>query len=207
MDLSNILYFIAACMLLTIAPGPDILFVIAQSISHGRKAGIATALGLCSGVTVHTLAAALGISAILHQSTLAFQILKYAGACYLLFLAWQALRERKQPLSAVQVSKKSMGALFRRGIFMNVLNPKVSLFFLALLPQFVTPGTMNPSLQMIVLGLIFMVQAIFIFSIVAFFAGSFGKKVLSRPRVAYYVNTAKAGLFAIIGIRLAMAEK
>jgi len=206
-ELSQVIYFITVSMMLTLLPGPDILFVITQSISQGRKAGIATALGLCSGVTVHTLAAAFGISAILQQSAVVFQIVKYAGACYLLYLAWQAVREGKTALAAESVPKQSLSSLYKRGILMNVLNPKVSLFFLAFLPQFVTPEAGNTSLQMIFLGFVFMIQSVLIFTVVAVFSGSFGRKLFDNPRVSRYVNIFKASLFAIIGIRLALPDK
>ncbi|MFC4766688.1 LysE family translocator [Effusibacillus consociatus] len=207
MEFASLLYFIAVSMLMTIAPGPDILFVIAQSVSQGRKAGIATALGLCSGVTVHTLAAALGISALLHQSTVAFQIVKYAGALYLLYMAWQAIKEGSDSPVNQTATRMSPGALYRRGILMNVLNPKVSLFFLAFLPQFVSPEVGNISGQMIVLGLIFMLQAIIIFTLVAIFSGSFGRKIVNNSRISKYVNMAKASIFVFIGIRLALSDK
>jgi threonine/homoserine/homoserine lactone efflux protein len=207
MDFSQVAYYLSVCALLTLMPGPDILFVIMQSISQGRKAGIATALGLCSGVTVHTLAAALGISAILQQSAAVFQVLKVAGACYLLYLAWQAFREGRSAMTMDEVPKLSLPALYKRGILMNVLNPKVSLFFLAFLPQFVTPGSGNPPLQMIFLGLLFMLQSIVIFTIVAVFAGSLGRKLFDNPRIGRMVNLAKAGLFAFIGIRLVLPEE
>lgn len=207
MDLSNVLTFIAASMLLTLAPGPDILFVITQSITQGRKAGVATALGLCSGVTVHTLAAAFGVSAILQQSAAAFLVLKYAGACYLLYLAWQAYKEGKTVLSAQNVQKLDLAALYKKGILMNVLNPKVSLFFLAFLPQFVSPQAGNVPLQIATLGVLFMLQAIFVFTMVAVFSGSFGKRLFNNERIGKYVNIGKASIFALIGIRLAWPEK
>jgi threonine/homoserine/homoserine lactone efflux protein len=199
--------FLLVAIVLTLAPGPDILFVMAQSMSNGKKAGIATALGLCSGITVHTMAAALGISAILYQSNVAFRIVKYAGAVYLLYMAWRAFKEGDAPLTANTVEKRSLASLYRKGILMNVLNPKVSLFFLALLPQFVSTKAGNPVLQMIVLGLVFMVQAILIFSLVSLFAGSIGQKLHKHPRMNRYINKGKAGLFAMIGIRIALAEK
>jgi threonine/homoserine/homoserine lactone efflux protein len=207
MDVSHVLSFLVVSMLLTIAPGPDILFVIMQSISHGKKSGIATALGLCTGVTVHTLAAAFGISAILHESVLAFQILKYAGALYLLYLAWQAFKEGKQAFSTETVPKQSLSSLYKRGIFMNVLNPKVSLFFLAFLPQFVSPASGHMSIQMIFLGILFMLQAILIFTIVAVCAETFGRKIIGSTGAMKYVNVLKAGVFACISIRLAFYEK
>lgn len=207
MELSTILSFLAVSVLLTLAPGPDILFVIAQSLSNGRRAGIATALGLASGVIAHTTAAALGITAILYNSAFAFQLVKYAGAVYLLYLAYQAVKEGGAPLSASAPEKKSASRLYRTGILMNVLNPKVSLFFLAFLPQFVTPGSGDEPFQMMVLGMVFMLQTIVLFSAVAVFAGIFGQKLLGRSSVAKAVNYGKAVLYAAIGIRIALSEK
>jgi len=128
---SQLIYFIAASAALTFLPGPDILFVLTQSISQGKIAGIATATGLCTGILVHTSAAAFGISALIYKSALAFEIVKYAGAAYLLYLAWQALRESGELVSSAPIRERNSFALYRRGIFMNVLNPKVALFFLA----------------------------------------------------------------------------
>ncbi|WNC12656.1 LysE family translocator [Brevibacillus brevis] len=206
MDLSLLLSFLAVSVLLTLAPGPDILFVIAQSISHGRKAGISTALGLATGVIAHTTAAALGITAILYNSALAFHVVKYAGALYLLYLAYQAIKEGGSPLSTAVPQKQSALRLYRTGIFMNVLNPKVSLFFLAFLPQFITPGTGDEAFQMMILGIVFMVQTIILFSTVAVFAGMFGQKLLSKSSVGKYVNYGKAVLYAAIGIRIALSD-
>ncbi|MDD5351370.1 MAG: LysE family translocator, partial [Chthoniobacteraceae bacterium] len=139
MTASTFLCFLGASAALTLAPGPDITFVITQGISRGRKAAIVSALGMCSGVSVHTTAAALGISAALYASAAAFTFLKFAGAAYLLYLAWKALREPVGPrLSAGKAEVQPAGILFRRGFMMNVVNPKVGLFFLAFLPQFVT---------------------------------------------------------------------
>ncbi|ALS24229.1 MULTISPECIES: LysE family translocator [Paenibacillus] len=207
MDIHIVLYFTAASILLTLAPGPDILFVAAQSVSNGRKAGIATALGLCTGVLAHTFAAAAGISALLYNSALLFQLVKYAGAAYLLYLAWQALKEGAGELSLERVPRQSAGALYRRGILMNMLNPKVSLFFLALLPQFVTPDGSHPALQMMVLGVIFMVQAIVVFSLVSLGAGFVGSKLRARTGTIRWINRAKALLYAVIGLRLMFAQK
>ncbi|MED4780601.1 LysE family translocator [Brevibacillus choshinensis] len=207
MDLTLLLSFLAVSVLLTLTPGPDILFVIAQSISNGRKAGIATAMGLTTGLIAHTTAAALGITAILYNSAFAFQLVKYAGALYLLYLAYQAIKEGANPLTTAVPEKKSPLRLYRTGILMNVLNPKVSLFFLAFLPQFIIPGTGNEPLQMMILGVIFMIQTIILFSAVAVFAGIFGQKLLGRASVGKYVNYGKAILYAGIGIRIALAEK
>ncbi len=206
-EASQLIYFIAASAALTFLPGPDIIFVLTQSISQGKIAGIATASGLCTGVLVHTTAAALGVSAIVYQSALAFTVLKYLGAAYLLYLAWQALREGDRVLSSGQAQITDFRALYKKGIFMNVLNPKVALFFLAFLPQFVNLEAGGVPTQMILLGIIFMVQALLIFSVISVFAGTIGNKILERPGVGKYINWGKAGIFTAIGIQLAVSHK
>jgi threonine/homoserine/homoserine lactone efflux protein len=201
------MYFIAASAALTFLPGPDILFVLTQSISQGKIAGVATATGLCTGILVHTSAAALGISALIYKSALAFEIVKYAGAAYLLYLAWQALRESGELISSVPVRETNTFALYRRGIFMNVLNPKVALFFLAFLPQFVNAESGNVSMQMVFLGIVFLIQAWLIFSAISVFAGTIGDKIVKKPGIGKYINWGKAGIFTVIGVKLALSHK
>jgi threonine/homoserine/homoserine lactone efflux protein len=162
MPLSTLLAFLGASIALTLAPGPDNIFVITQGIARGRKPAIVTALGMCSGVSVHTTAAAFGISAVFYSSAIAFTVVKSAGAAYLLYLAFKTLKERSA-IRLAAVDELPAAALFRRGFVMNVLNPKVAMFFLAFLPQFVTPSAGRIPLQMLLLGIIFMVQAVVIF--------------------------------------------
>lgn len=200
-----LLYFLGASMALTIAPGPDNLFVMTQGITRGRKPAIISALGMCSGVSVHTLMAAFGISAIFHASALAFSLVKYAGAAYLLFLAYKTLRERSS-IHLAQAVELPAWALFRRGFIMNVLNPKVAMFFLAFLPQFLTPDGLAVPFQMLLLGLIFMLQAVAIFTLIGYFSGSIGHYILSRPKLARYFDWLAAGVFVLLGLRLALAE-
>lgn len=204
---SQLIYFIAASAALTFLPGPDILFVLTQSISQGKMAGVATATGLCTGILVHTSAAALGISALLYKSALAFEIVKYAGAAYLLYLAWQAIRESGELISSAPVRETNAFALYRRGIFMNVLNPKVALFFLAFLPQFINLESGSVPMQMIFLGIVFLVQAWLIFSAISVFAGTIGDKIVQRPGIVKYIKWGKAGIFTAIGVKLALAHK
>ena len=206
MTISTLLYFLGASVALTLAPGPDNIFVITQGIARGKKAAIVTALGMCSGISVHTTAAAFGLSAVFYSSALAFNVVKYAGAAYLLYLAWKTLGER----SGIQLSvadERPAGELFKRGFVMNVLNPKVAMFFLAFLPQFVTPMTRSVPLHMLLLGFIFMLQAIVIFSLIGYFSGSIGSFILARPRIAKYFDWLTAGVFASLGVRLALAER
>ncbi|QLC49176.1 LysE family translocator [Methanolobus zinderi] len=204
---AQLLYFIAASVALTLLPGPDILFVLTQSISRGKKAGMATAGGLCTGLLFHTTAAALGVSAILYNSALAFSILKYAGAIYLLYLAYKSLKEDDRFISSGVEGEKDLSLLYRRGIFMNLLNPKVSLFFLAFLPQFVNLDAGNIPYQMIFLGMVFLIQALVVFFMVSMFAGYIGVKIMERPGVGRYVNWAKAGIFSFIGLELAISGR
>ena len=206
MSASTLLYFLGASVAITVAPGPDNIFVMTQGIARGRKSAIVTALGMCSGISVHTSAAACGISAVFYSSVVAFNAVKYAGAAYLLYLAYKTMKER----SAIRLSTadgRSAAALFRRGFIMNVLNPKVAMFFLAFLPQFVTPDAGSFPLQMLVLGCIFMVQAVIIFCLIGYCSGSIGRFILARPGFAKYLDWLTAGVFTSLGVRLALAER
>jgi len=205
MEPSNLLYFLSAAVMLTILPGPDMLFVIAQSISLGKKAGISVALGLCTGLIFHTIAAAFGISIIIYNSDVAFMILKYLGVVYLIFLAFMALKESTINLNINwQINKIH---LYRKGILMNLLNPKVLLFFLAFLPQFVDQSDRNVSLQMVSLGIIFIIQAIIIFSIVSILASKISEKLITNKKFAKYLKWIKAGILLSIGISLIFVNK
>ncbi|MCK5077845.1 MAG: LysE family translocator [Calditrichia bacterium] len=203
----NLLAFIGASVILTLMPGPDIIFVITLSITQGKKSGILTALGLVTGLIVHTTAAALGLSIILYESALAFQIVKYLGAAYLIYLGIIAIRERnKNALQINRNAKYENKKLYRRGILMNILNPKVSLFFLAFLPQFVSADSSNVSLEMMFLGIIFMVQAIIVFTIVSILAHKLSEQIVKNPKVAKVINWVKASVFLIIGIQIAISD-
>ncbi|OUO40789.1 threonine transporter RhtB [Megamonas hypermegale] len=179
MDLSTFLYFLIASMLLTIAPGPDIMYLLAKSLADGARSGISLALGLTTGLIFHTSLVIIGVAAIIQQSPLAFAILKYAGAAYLLYLAWGAFHAQGNlKLNAVNKSG-SYFKLYRRGVIMNVLNPKVLLFFLAFLPQFVDLNSDSVSLQIAFLGFIFGLQTLVIFSLVAICAGKVRDYILN----------------------------
>lgn len=206
MDTSQLAYFLGASILLTIAPGPDNVFVVTQGITRGRKAAVLTAIGMCSGISVHTTAAALGISAVFYSSAVAFSMVKFAGAAYLLFLAWKTVRERRDIELRGNYRQLSGFALFKRGFIMNVLNPKVALFFVAFLPQFVSPGSGNVALEMVMLGLVFMVQGMIIFTAIGLLSGAIGSYLLRKPQVSRIFSWLTAGIFATLGIRLALAR-
>jgi threonine/homoserine/homoserine lactone efflux protein len=206
MTISTLFYFLSASVLLTLAPGPDNIFVLTQGLTRGRRPAIVTALGMCSGISVHTTAAAFGVSAVFYSSVVAFNLVKYAGAAYLLYLAFRTLKDRST-VSLPQADQRPAAALFKRGFIMNVLNPKVAMFFLAFLPQFVNPAAGHVPLQMFVLGFIFMLQAVVIFSAIGYFSGAIGGCLLGKPRIARTFHWLTAGVFASLGIRLALAER
>lgn len=198
----NVWGFISAAVLLTLMPGPDILFVITQSITRGRKAGMVFAAGLCTGLIAHVTAVSLGISVLLMSSPLAFTILKFAGAAYLLYLGVKAFLARHQNHFSLATDNAVSGKLYRKGILMNILNPKVILFFLAFFPQFIDREIGNPIPQMLFLGLIFMIQAFLIFSLVAILADRLARGLMQEPKIALGVNVAEALIYGVIGISI-----
>ncbi|MFD1294152.1 LysE family translocator [Lutibacter holmesii] len=175
MNYEILISFIGASMLLTIMPGPDIIYVLVQSITNGKKYGVVTALGLVSGILVHTTLVAFGVSALLKQSELVFFIIKLFGACYLVYLAYLSYISSEEVLLNTRVEKKGMFKLFQQGFLMNVLNPKVSIFFLAFFPGFLFSNTLNTVFQFYALGILFMLQAFLIFSVVSILSGSFAQ--------------------------------
>ncbi|WP_455384201.1 LysE family translocator [Acidihalobacter prosperus] len=201
--------FVPASLALIAAPGPDLLFLLAQGMQRGRRAGLATAFGLASGNLVHTLGAALGVSVIFRTSALAFSLLKIAGVLYLLYLAWHALRSGAgSPGQAAAVPERSLAALFRRGVLMNVLNPKVALFFLAFLPQFAHPEQGSVGLQMLMLGGVFTLLVMAVFGTAGWFAGALRPWLLRRGgRVKKLSTWLMAGIYSALALRLALVTR
>lgn len=208
MDASILLAFLGASVLLTLAPGPDNLFVISQSMSYGFRAGFSTSLGLCTGLIAHTTFAALGLSAVLYQSSLLFQIIKIIGAVYLIYLAYQAFKEGKQASTEeIHVRKQSYQSLYKKGIMMNLLNPKVSLFFLAFLPQFVSPASTTMKLDMFLFGIIFIIQAIVLFTLFSALASKIRTFLNRSPIILPMIHYGKGALFALVGVNLLFSEQ
>ena len=202
MDLSTFLYFLVASVLLTIAPGPDIMYLLAKSLADGARSGIALAFGLCTGLTFHTTLVIIGVAAVIQQSPTAFAVLKYAGAAYLLYLAWGAFHAQGDlKLNTVNKSA-SYFKLYRRGVIMNVLNPKVLLFFLAFLPQFVNLNSDSVSLQIAFLGFIFGLQTLIVFSLVAVCAGKVRDYILNIKNFNKIMGYVQG--IVLIGISLAL---
>lgn len=196
----NVGGFIIAAVLLTLMPGPDILFVITQSITQGRKAGIVFASGLCTGLIFHVIAVSLGVSVILAESTLAFSVLKLAGAAYLVYLGVMAFLHRKQTALRFTAETSYVSRLYRKGIWMNLLNPKVILFFLAFFPQFIDAKAGRPVFQMFFLGFLFIVQAVCIFSMIAVLADRLSERLMKNPKFSLGMNIAESVIYCGIGI-------
>jgi len=203
--------FFMTAVLLALTPGPDNIFVVTQAALRGKRAGIIVTMGLCCGVMGHTAAVALGVAAIFQTSALAFTLLKYAGAAYLLYLAYGAFRASSEahPDSSDPSSKITVKGqrLFLRGILMSSTNPKVSIFFLAFLPQFVDPALGSVTLQIIQLGSVFILAAFLIFSLFALMAGRLGQGLLKSPKGHKIMNRIAGGVFIALALKLATSNR
>jgi threonine/homoserine/homoserine lactone efflux protein len=206
-DLSILALFTSASVLLALAPGPDNIFVLTQSALKGKLVGIVVTLGLCTGLIVHTSAVALGVAAIFQASALAFNLLKYAGAAYLLFLAWGAFRAGASTLDNRETRETSLWRYYLRGIIMNVTNPKVSIFFLAFLPQFTNPAKGSLPLQLIILGLLFILATIVVFGTISLLAGMLGQWLRRSERAQVLLNRIAGAIFAGLALKLATASR
>lgn len=205
--IETLLVFFMASTLLALTPGPDNLFVLAQAAQRGKMAGIAVTGGLCTGLLVHTAAVALGVAAVFQASSLAFSLLKYIGAAYLLYLAWQSFRAGADTEGGSSVLRIGFTRLYGRGIVMNVTNPKVSLFFLAFLPQFTDPlsGPLLP--QILVLGLLFILSTVFIFGGISILAGGLGARFRKSARAQVVLNRLAGTVFVALAVKLALARR
>lgn len=207
LDLQTIAMFITASTLLALAPGPDILFVLTQSMSQGSRSGIAIALGLCSGLIFHTTAVALGVAVIFQTSLLAFTLLKIIGAAYLLYLAFMAFKDASKSKLETDKTPIRLVSLYKRGIFMNITNPKVSIFFLAFLPQFTRPEAGNVTGQIFMLGALFMLSAFVVFFFVSLLAGRVGQWFSQTKNGEKILNRVAGTIFAALAFKLAFTSR
>jgi len=196
-------------VLLALAPGPDNVFVLMQSATHGRRAGMAVVLGLCTGLVGHTLAVAVGLAALIAASSVALTLLKFAGAAYLLYLALGAWRAGAVPINRAEPAANvtppaspRLLPLYRRGIIMNLTNPKVTLFFLAFFPQFVSLARGPATLQIVVLGAVFILAALLVFGTIAWCAGLLGERLTASTRAQRWLNRCTSVVFAGLALRL-----
>ncbi len=199
--------FLTASVALALVPGPDNIFVLMQSAIFGRKAGLQVTLGLCTGLIAHTLAVTLGIAVIFQTSALAFNVLKFAGAIYLLYLAFQAFKSKSVHQKGQQYSSLSWRQLYLRGIIMNTTNPKVAIFFLAFLPQFTNPALGSVTTQILALGGLFIVSSLLVFGLIAWFSGYLGEWFKASERAQVIMTRVAGTVFAGLALRLAVSER
>ncbi|WP_119965482.1 LysE family translocator [Simplicispira lacusdiani] len=210
--LETLVAFFGVAVILALTPGPDNIFVLLQSAQRGWRAGLAVVVGLCSGILVHTAAVALGLAAVFAASAVAFTVLKFCGAAYLAYLAWQALRARPEVVSEQAPATPAGSApspwrMVGRGMVMNLTNPKVLVFFLAFLPQFADPALGSVAPQLMVLGIVFMVATLLMFGAIACFSGVFGTLLQRSARAQTVLNRIAGLVFLGLAVRLATVDR
>jgi threonine/homoserine/homoserine lactone efflux protein len=209
-DHAAFLTFLVAALALNFAPGPDMLYVLGRSLGQGRKAGVVSSLGIFAGCLVHIAAAALGLAALLRASAVAYNVIRYAGAAYLIYLGVRTLasKDARNELSpGASPSPASLSRIFMQGVITNVLNPKVAMFFVAFLPQFVNGARGSVVFQIAVLGLIFDAGGTLVNIGVAFFAGEIGNRLRESIRAARWQRWLTGSIFIGLGVRLGLARR
>ncbi len=199
--------FFLASVLLALSPGPDNIFVLTQSALAGKLAGLVVTIGLCTGLIFHTLAVAFGVAVIFQTSAMAFSALKICGAAYLLYLAWQAFRASAAAIDTVNNGDRNLWQLYRRGIIMNITNPKVSIFFLAFLPQFADPARGSLTLQLIGFGGIFIVATILIFGSISLLAGLIRQWLYGSEKAQQVLNRIAGTVFVALAVNLVIMKR
>lgn len=198
--------FLATATVVVLMPGTGVVYTLAVAIGLGLRAGLVAALGCTLGIVPHMAASILGLSALLHASAVAFQVVKMAGVAYLLWMAWSVWRGRGALTVEGRTARVSAAKLIRDGILLNLLNPKLSVFFLAFLPQFVPADADDVALRMLGLALIFMAMTFAAFALYGAFAAALRRQVLSRPRAMAWMRGIFAASFALLAIRLAIGK-
>ena len=201
------LNFLVTCLIVVLIPGTGVIFTVSTGLTAGKRASVFAALGCTAGIILHLLASILGLSALLHTSALAFEVLKYAGVAYLLYLAYATWRDRSAFAMNDTPIVATLRSLIIRGFLLNILNPKLTIFFLAFLPQFVTPGSTAPALQMLVLSGVFMAMTFAVFVLYGLLANGFRRAVIESPRVQNWLRRSFAAAFAGLGLNLAFAQR
>lgn len=199
--------FFITCLIVVLIPGTGVIFTVSTGLTAGKRASVFAALGCTAGIIPHLLASILGLSALLHTSALAFEALKFAGAAYLLYLAYVTWRDRSAFAMNDTPTATTARSLMLRGFLLNILNPKLTIFFLAFLPQFVTPASAAPALQMLVLSGVFMAMTFAVFVVYGLLANVFRRAVIESPRVQNWLRRSFAAAFAGLGLNLALAQR
>lgn len=198
------LEFMITALIVVLIPGTGVVYTLAVGFGQGRLQSIYAAFGCTLGIVPHILASVLGLSAVLHTSAFLFQTVKYAGAAYLLYLAWQTLRDKGPLKFEADTQKRSSFAIAKTGLLINILNPKLSIFFLAFLPQFVPLSAQNATLSMLGLGAVFMAMTFAVFVLYGVFAAWVRVRLLGSDGFMTWLRRGSAGLFAALGARLAL---
>ena len=199
--------FLITSFIVIVSPGAGVLYTLAAGLSRGSRASVVAAFGCTMGIVPHMAAAIMGLAALLHTSALAFQFFKYLGVAYLLYMAWNTLCERGALRVEKEVDARSAVQVTVTGILINILNPKLSIFFLAFLPQFVSADESNPLSRMLALSAVFVLMTFVIFVGYGLFAASIRDHVISRPRILTWMRRTFAGAFAALGAKLALADR
>ena len=199
--------FLLTSLIVVASPGIGVLFTLAAGLSRGPRASLVAAFGCTLGILPHMAAAIMGLAALLHASALAFQTLKYLGVAYLLYMAWNALQERGALKVEREVGPRSAAQVVTSAILVNILNPKLSIFFFAFLPQFVNAHEPHPLSRMLELSAVFMLLTFVVFVGYGLFAAAIRSHVISRPRVLLWMRRTFAGAFVALGVKLALAER
>lgn len=207
LSFETIITFFSASLLLALIPGPDNIFVLTQSIFQGKKSGLMIVFGLCTGLVFHTMAVSLGVAVIFQTSVIAFTVLKIIGAVYLLYLAWQIFNASSEKIDTKNNKLIDYKKLYFRGIIMNITNPKVSIFFLAFLPQFTNPTLGSVPFQMIFLGALFILATILVFCSIALLSGSLATIFNKSTNSQKILNKLASFVFVSLALKLAMTKQ
>ncbi|MFK4103967.1 LysE family translocator [Streptomyces sp. NPDC019531] len=201
------LAFLLTTLVVVATPGTGVVYTLAAGLSRGRRASVVAAFACTLGIVPHVLATVTGLAALLNASAVAFQVVKYAGVAYLLYMAWATVRDKE----AIDVEPggmpRSAGRVIVRGVLINLLNPKLTIFFFAFLPQFVDPGEPRALPRMLVLSGVFMLATFVVFAVYGVLAASVRNQVISRPRVMAWLRRSFAGSFLVLGAKLAVTDK
>ena len=199
--------FVIVSFVIVISPGIGVLYTVSTAISRGSRASLVAAVGCTLGIVPHMVAATLGLAAVLNASAVAFQVVKYLGVAYLLYLAWTTLREHGLPTDGSPRAGSSAGRVILTAVLINLLNPKLSIFFFAFLPQFVSPHDPSPVPRMLLLSAVFMAMTLVVFAAYGLFASLVREKVLGRPGVMTWLRRSFAGAFVVLAAKLALVER
>lgn len=199
--------FLVTSLIVVLSPGTGVVYTLATGLARGARTSVAAAFGCTLGIVPHMLAAILGLAALLHASAVAFQALKFAGVAYLLYMAWQTLRAKGALKIEASSDTRPAARVALVGILVNILNPKLSIFFLAFLPQFISTTESDPVWRMLELSAVFMLMTFAVFVVYGLLAASVRDRVLSRPRAVAWLRRAFAGAFLALGAKLAFSAR